>query len=101
MKEFCENAGERRERRERERASEVTKELCWKALNVYNGKLPSVHLYVGLKLLPLVSRKSRLIIRSLTDILTFSEIFKCWEKNILPVLLKIFSNLALCDDERC
>ena len=33
---------------------------------------------MGLKLLPLVSSKSRLIIPSLTDILTFSEIFKGW-----------------------
>ena len=33
---------------------------------------------LGLKLLPLVSSKSRLIIPSLTDILTFSEIFKGW-----------------------
>ena len=55
---------------------------------------------MGLKLLPLVSRKSRLIIPSLTDILTFSEIFKGWKKNILRLLLKIFFNLALCYDER-
>ena len=46
------------------------------------------HLYVGLKLLPLVSRKSRLIIPSLTDILTFSEIFKGWKKNILSAVIE-------------
>ena len=41
---------------------------------------------LGLKLLPLVSSKSRLIIPSLTDILTFSEIFKGWR--IIFLLLK-------------